>query len=55
MSKTDIMSRFSFHKPDAEGTEKMRAIRRKVRDLAYEIEDLCPESREKATALTNLS
>lgn len=53
--RDDIKSRFSFHKPDAEGTEKMRAIRRKVRDLADAIDKLCPETREKATALTQLA
>lgn len=53
--KDETRSRFSFHKPDAEGVEKMRQIRRKVRDLASSIDELCPESREKATALTQLS
>lgn len=54
-SITAILSRFSFHIPDVEGVEKMRAIRRKVRELAYEIQALCPESREKATAFANLA
>jgi hypothetical protein len=53
--KADIISRFSFHKPDSVGIEDMRAIRRKVRELAALIDDKCPESREKATALTQLS
>lgn len=51
----DIVSRFSFHKPDEEGQAKMRTIRRQVRVLAQAIDSLCPESREKATALTQLS
>lgn len=51
----EITSRFSFHRPDAAGIADMRTIRRSVRALAYQIEDLCPESREKATALTNLA
>lgn len=51
----DINSRFGFHKPDAEGVKKMSDIRKKVRELAFLIQDLCPESREKATALTQLS
>jgi hypothetical protein len=55
MSKQDILNRFSFHKPDEKGVEDMRAIRRKVRDLASEIDVLCPESPSKATALTQLS
>lgn len=52
---SDVLSRFSFHKPDAKGIERMRCIRIKVRELAAEIDALCPESREKATALTQLS
>lgn len=53
--QAEVLSRFSFHKPDASGVEKMRTIRRHVRALAMSIEDLCPESREKSTALTQLS
>lgn len=55
MAGSDIKSRFSFHKPDAEGVEKMREVRRKIRQCAETIDKLCPESREKATALTQLS
>lgn len=53
--RDQIKSRFSFHKPDAEGVEKMRSIRRKVRDLADAIDKLCPETIEKSTALTQLA
>lgn len=51
----EIASRFGFHKPDAEGIQKMTTIRKKVRELALLISNTCPESREKATALTQLS
>lgn len=51
----EINSRFGFHKPDAEGVKKMTTIRKKVRELALLISETCPESREKATALTQLS
>lgn len=51
----EINSRFGFHKPDAEGVAKMTAIRKKVRELAMLIEELAPHSKEKATALTQLS
>ena len=51
----EVTSRFSFHKPDEKGIGDMRTIRRAVRSLAYHIELLCPESREKATALTTLA
>lgn len=53
--KLETLSRFSFHKPDAEGVAKMRSVRIKVRALANEIDTLCPEGREKSTALTNLA
>lgn len=55
MSEAEIKSRFSFHKPDRKGVEDMRTIRRHVRQLGYAIDVLCPESREKATALTQLA
>ena len=57
MSKeqAEINSRFGFHKPDADGVAKMTTIRKKVRELAMLIEGTCPNTREKATALTQLS
>lgn len=54
-SQYDILSRFSFHTPDAQGVADMEEIRVKCRELAFLIDDKCPESREKATALTQLS
>lgn len=54
IQEAEINSRFGFHKPDADGVLKMTAIRKKVRELAMMIEDLCPVSREKATAFTQL-
>ncbi len=53
--EAEVAGRFGFHKPDAEGVQRMSAIRRKVRELALLIVQSCPESREKATALTQLS
>jgi hypothetical protein len=53
--EAEINSRFGFHKPDAEGVSKMTSIRKKIRELAHLIQATCPESREKATALTQLS
>lgn len=51
---TDLVRRFSFHKPDAEGVAKMRAIRRKVRELADLIDRQCPDSTEKHIAFSHL-
>lgn len=53
--KTEIISRFTSHIPDGQTISLMAETRRKVRDLAMWIEENCPESREKATALTQLS
>lgn len=50
----EINSRFGFHKPDAKQIEDMSTIRKKVRELAFLIQELCPESREKSTAFTQL-
>jgi hypothetical protein len=51
----EVLSRFSFHTPDAEGIKNMEDIRVKCRELAFMIQELCPKSREQATALTQLS
>jgi hypothetical protein len=51
----ELVSRFTNHIPDSETLLKMKEIRTIVRKLSYLIEKNCPESREKATALTQLS
>lgn len=51
----EIVSRFTNHIPDQETIDKMALVRKRVRELAFLIEKECPESREKATALTQLS
>lgn len=53
--REELNSRFTNHIPDQETLLKMAHIRKKVRELAFEIEGLCPDSKEKATALTQLS
>ena len=54
MSKEDLRSRYSFHKVDADGIQKMKTIRRHVRELANAIDIVCPDGRSKASALTSL-
>lgn len=49
------LSKFSFHKPDEAGVEKMRAIRRKVRELAYLMVDTVPKCQERDTAMQALA
>jgi len=51
----ELISRFTNHKPDTTTIAKMADIRKVVRNLAYIIELLCPKSKEKETALTQLS
>lgn len=50
----EITGRFSYHLADAEGVAKMDEMRQKIKDLAFHIEAICPNGREKATALTHL-
>lgn len=45
---------FAYHKPSDSGLEKITKIRNAFSDLQDLIESLCPASREKAVALTNL-
>lgn len=49
-----IESLFSYHKADANQTEKFERITNKVKELAYLIEEVCPSSREKSLAITTL-
>lgn len=53
--RREILSRFCFHKADDAAKVAMREVRIKVRELAALIDVVAPESREKATALTNLA
>jgi hypothetical protein len=49
-----IENRFSYHKPTCEQQEKYVEIRETAKNLAYTIEDMCPDSREKSLAMTKL-
>lgn len=49
-----IENNFKYHTPQEGQPEKYEAIREKAKELAYLIEELCPHSREKSLALTNL-
>jgi hypothetical protein len=52
MISDQVRQRYSSHVPNVEGIEKMRKVRKAIRILASEIDVLCPEGRDKATALT---
>lgn len=43
-----------YHSPKEGQTEKYEAIREKAKELAYLIEEACPNSREKSLAITKL-
>lgn len=49
-----IENRFSYHSPKVGQNEKYEAIRSKAKELAWLIENECPESREKSTSQTKL-
>lgn len=49
-----IENNFMYHAPKEGQPEKYEAIREKAKELAYLLDDLCPNSREKSVAMTNL-
>jgi hypothetical protein len=49
-----IENNFKYHAPKEGQPEKYNAIREKAKELAYLIDEVCPESREKSVAITNL-
>lgn len=49
-----IENNFKYHAPKPGQPEKYTALREKAKELAYLIEEFCPNSREKSVALTNL-
>lgn len=49
-----IDNNFSYHSPKDGQPEKYEALRNKAKELAHMIDELCPNSREKSVAMTNL-
>ena len=54
MDKETIENNFTYHAPINDQTERYSNIRTEARILAKTINTLCPESREKSLAFTNL-
>ena len=54
IQESDLKSRFLSHQVGDDGLEHMKEIRRKGLDLASAIDALCPKSKEKSHALTQL-
>lgn len=49
-----LENNFKYHAPKEGQPEKYEALRAKAKELAYLIEESCPNSREKAVAMTQL-
>lgn len=49
-----IENNFKYHSPKPGQNEKYEQLRATAKTLAYEIDRLCPNSRERSLALTNL-
>lgn len=50
----DLNNIYTYHEPSKAQDLKYQAIRAYAKQLAAAIEDMCPDSREKALAHTNL-
>lgn len=49
-----IENNFKYHSPKEGQPEKYNTLREKAKELAYLIDEHCPDSREKSLAITNL-
>ena len=50
----DVNNVFTYHKPFGNQQDRYQAIRSDAKVLALQIQQSCPDSRERALALTNL-
>lgn len=49
-----IENAFTYHPPKEGQPEKYEALRKKAKQLAYVVDGVCPDSREKSLAMTKL-
>ena len=54
MKNEQIENNYKHHTPYPEQIKKYKDIRSEAKKLAYLIDELCPNSREKSLAQTNL-
>jgi hypothetical protein len=54
MEQHDLTNRFTYHPPKAGQPERYEFIRSKALEMAFMINDLVPDSREKSLAITQL-
>jgi hypothetical protein len=52
--KEELDNRFTYHSPKLGQAELYQDIREKAKELAYLIESVVPDGREKALAFTNV-
>lgn len=50
----ELENRYSYHSPKEDQPKRYEALRAKAKELAHMIDELCPNSREKSSAQTNL-
>lgn len=53
-ANTELECRFTYHSPKGNQPEKYKKLREKAKEFAFLIQELTPESREKALAITKL-
>lgn len=54
MDDTELKRRFTCHPPRGDQKERYEEIRERAYALAYNLDKLCPDSREKSLAMTHL-
>lgn len=54
MDDTELKRRFTYHPPRGDQKERYEEIRERAYALAYNLDKLCPDSREKSLAMTHL-
>lgn len=54
MDQKEIENRFTYHAPDEDKKIRFSHIRNTAKQLAYIIDNVCPEGREKSLAFTRL-
>lgn len=54
MKTEDLDNIFTYHAPFGTQVDRYAALRSKAKEMATLMNEVCPESREKSLALTNL-
>lgn len=54
MDRAELDNRFSYHRPTTMQATVYEEIRARAKELAVFLDTVCPESREKALAFTEL-